>query len=117
MVDSARDASLALAADRYVVVCTVPDAATGEVLARALVTRRLAACVNRVPGVRSVYRWEGAIHEDGEELLLIKTDERHLAALIAAIEAEHPYDCPEVLALPVAAGSLPYLSWIATSLD
>lgn len=100
----------------YVVLCTVPDAATGDALARSLVEAKLAACVNRVPGLVSIYRWEGETREDREELLVVKTDEDRLSRVVAAIEAEHPYDCPEALAIPVAGGSLPYLNWIGTSL-
>lgn len=102
---------------RYVVLCTVPDAETGAELARTMVEDKLAACVNRIPGIRSVYRWEGEIQEDREEILVIKTDERRLSELVAAIEAQHPYECPEAVALPVSGGSLPYLNWIGGCLD
>lgn len=101
----------------YVVLCTVPDAGVGSALARSLVQQKLAACVNRVPGLTSVYVWEGEVHEDSEELLVIKTDEERVPRVFATIEAEHPYDCPEALALAVRAGSLPYLKWITDCLE
>lgn len=101
----------------YLVLCTVPDADSGIELARGLVERKLVACVNRVPGLVSVYRWDGKIRQDDEELLLIKTDEEHLSRVVAAIEDDHPYDCPEAIAIPVSGGSLPYLNWIRECLD
>lgn len=116
MSETRQDAGTA-ASTHYVVLCTVPDAATGDSLARGLVGGKLAACVNRVPGLVSVYCWEGEMQEDREELLIVKTDEERLPRVVAAIEAEHPYDCPEALAIPVSGGSLPYLNWIVDSLD
>ena len=91
---------------------TCPDEPSAESLARALVERRLAACVNIVPGVRSFYRWEGEIHDDGELLLLIKTA-ASVDALRAAIDELHPYDVPELAALEIADGSPAYLRWVA----
>lgn len=96
----------------HVVLITAPDAAEGSRLAHLLVGERLAACVNLVPGVQSVYRWEGAVQEDAEVLLIAKTEASRLDALIARLEAAHPYDVPEVLALPVAGGSAPYRAWV-----
>jgi periplasmic divalent cation tolerance protein len=93
--------------------CDSPESATA--LARALVERRLVACVNVVPGVRSIYRWEGEIHEDAEVLLVMKTSADRLPALTAAVQELHSYDVPELVALPVEAGSEPYLDWIAQS--
>jgi periplasmic divalent cation tolerance protein len=71
--------------------------------------------VNLVPGVRSIYRWEGAVQDDTEVLLIAKTREALLPALTARVEALHPYDVPEVIALPVTGGSEPYLSWLRAS--
>jgi periplasmic divalent cation tolerance protein len=84
-------------------------------LARALLDRRLAACVNVVPGVRSLYWWKSAIQDDREELLVIKTSADRYAALAAAIEDLHPYEVPELIALPIEAGAERYLSWLGSS--
>lgn len=95
-----------------VVMVTAP-VAEAETLGRALVGERLAACVNVVPGVRSIYRWEGEVQADEEALLVIKTTEARLAALTERVNALHSYDLPEVLALPAAGGSAAYLAWVA----
>jgi len=92
---------------------TCPDAATAERIARALVEDRLAACVNVLPGVRSVYRWDGAVVTDDEVLLMIKTTGVRLPALRDRLLALHPYDTPELIALPVADGLPAYQQWIA----
>jgi periplasmic divalent cation tolerance protein len=101
--------------DALVVLVTAPSAEKAAELARALVEERLAACGNVVPGLRSIYRWQGAVQEDAEALLLLKTTRARLDALRARVLALHPYDVPEVLALPVEAGSAAYLAWIAES--
>jgi len=95
--------------------CTVPDGETGRRIAREIVESGLAACVNRLPGVESVYRWEGRIEEDGEELLVIKTRADRLANLVDAISRAHPYELPEVVAVPVTGGLEGYLDWVAVS--
>jgi periplasmic divalent cation tolerance protein len=82
-------------------------------IARALVEERLAACVNILPGVRSVYCWQGSMEETDEHLLIIKAPAENFAALEARVRALHSYSVPEVLALPVVAGSEPYLDWLA----
>ena len=94
------------------VLTTVPNAEVASALARSLVEERLAACVNVLPGVRSVYRWEGAIQEDEEVLLIIKTQATRSDALAARIKDLHPYEIPEVVVLPAVGGSLPYLEWV-----
>jgi len=99
------------------VLVTVPDAATGEALGRALVGERLAACVNVVPGVVSVYRWEGSIQRDSEALLILKTTAAGVEALSDGIVRLHPYDVPEVLALPVVGGHGPYLRWVEDEVE
>ena len=98
--------------DVLVVYCTVPDAAAADKVADAVIGPRLAACVNIVPSVTSVYRWQGAVQRDAETLLLIKTTAGRLDALTAAIKAAHPYEVPEVLAVPAAGGSPAYLKWV-----
>jgi len=95
-----------------VVLVTAPDAETGAGLGRALVAERLVACVNLVPRVRSIYRWEGQVEEDEEVLLVLKTRADRLAALRERVVALHPYDVPEVVALPVVGGSDAYLDWV-----
>lgn len=84
-------------------------------LARELVERRLAACVNLIPNLTSIYRWQGAVEQAHEILLLIKTTEKQLSALEAAIRELHPYDVPEFLVLSVESGSQPYLAWLLDS--
>ena len=95
-----------------VVFCTCPDEASAARIAHALVEERLAACVNRVPGLRSTYRWKDAVHEDSEVLLVIKTAEDRFEALRERVVALHPYELPEVIAVKVAAGLAPYLRWV-----
>jgi len=99
--------------DVLVVLVTGPDAAQAAALARALVEERLAACGNVVPAIRSIYRWEGKVQDEAEALLLLKTTRERFPALRDRILALHPYRVPEVLALPVEAGSEPYLAWVA----
>jgi periplasmic divalent cation tolerance protein len=98
--------------DLLVVYVTAPDADVATRLAHALVGEGLAACVNMVPGVRSVYLWEGALHEDAEVLLIVKTTTDRIDALTERVVALHPYTLPEVLALPVHGGHTPYLDWV-----
>ncbi len=95
------------------VFCTCPDEAVAERIAGALVEERLAACVNRLPGVVSTYRWKGEVCRDSESLLLIKTTIERFAALRERIVALHPYELPEVIAVDIARGLPPYLDWIA----
>ena len=102
--------------DKIVVLCTCASPEDGERLARALVTGRLAACVNVVPGMRSFYHWKGAVEDSTECLLIVKSSRDLFAALSAAIEKLHPYELPEVIALPVVDGSSNYLNWLAVNL-
>jgi periplasmic divalent cation tolerance protein len=95
-----------------VVLLTAPDAASAERIARALVEERLAACVNVVPGLRSVYRWEGKVEDASEVLLVAKTLAERAGALAARVAELHPYGLPEVLELPAVGGSEPYLAWV-----
>lgn len=96
-----------------VVFCTCPDEASAERIATALVEERLAACVNRIPGIASTYRWQGKVCRDSEHLLVIKTTRERFDALRERIVALHPYELPEVIAVDIALGSAPYLEWIA----
>ncbi|MDD1717746.1 MAG: divalent-cation tolerance protein CutA [Methanoregulaceae archaeon] len=93
-----------------VVLSTAPrDAAAG--MAKTLVERRLAACVN-IAAVRSVYRWKGEACDEEEALMIVKTSPGRVSLLIAGIREIHPYDVPEVIVLPVTGGYLPYLEWV-----
>lgn len=94
------------------VLCTAPSADVGATLARGLVEAKLAACVNIVPGVRSIYGWEGKIHDEAEVQLFVKTRRALFDAVRDWIGEHHPYDVPEVLALPIEAGSDAYLAWL-----
>ncbi|CAN6465840.1 unnamed protein product [Victoria cruziana] len=98
-----------------VVYVTVPNKEAGKKLAESIVREKLAACVNRVPGVESIYWWQGEIQSDAEELLIIKTRESLLDALTAHIKDSHEYDVPEVIALPIQGGNTQYLEWIKSS--
>jgi periplasmic divalent cation tolerance protein len=90
--------------------CASPEAARS--LAAMLVEQRLAACVTTVPSVASTYRWQGAVQHEQESLLVIKTTEARFVAVEQAIRARSSYELPEVLAVPVQAGSAPYLKWL-----
>lgn len=100
-----------------VVLVTVPTPAVARRLARMLVRRRLAACVNIVPGVTSLFTWQGKVDQAREVLLIIKTTAVRFPALRRALQAQHPYDVPEIIALPVAAGAAAYLRWVRTSVS
>ena len=97
-----------------VVLCTTPSPEVSAELARGIVEGQLAACVNILPGVRSIYRWQGSTHDDSESLMLIKTRAARFDALADWIKKHHPYDEPEIIALAIAAGSPSYLAWIAS---
>lgn len=95
-----------------VVLVTMPDMETGLGLSRAMVEEKLAACANLVPGITSIYRWAGEVQEDEEVLLVLKTTSSSLDRLMSRVRDLHPYDVPEILALPVTEGHPPYLSWV-----
>lgn len=98
--------------DKIVVLSACASAEEAQRIARALVEKRLAACVNLMPGVRSVYRWKDAIEDEEEVLLFIKTSRPLLEELREEIERLHSYEVPEVIALTVVDGSERYLSWM-----
>jgi periplasmic divalent cation tolerance protein len=98
--------------DFLLVLTTCPDAAVAERLAVTLVEAGLAGCVNILPGVTSVYRWQGRLEKAGECLLAIKTRAERYAELEGCIKLNHPYELAEVIAVPIAAGSPDYLAWI-----
>jgi periplasmic divalent cation tolerance protein len=95
--------------------CTCPDADTAQRIAQALVAERLAACVNHLPGITSTYRWQGQVTTEQEELLLIKTIPARFEALRARLLALHPYELPELIAVPVERGHVAYLDWLRTA--
>lgn len=99
------------------VLCTVPDRGLGETIAAALVGEGLAACVNRVPGISSTYRWQGEVVHDAEELLLIKTTGARFEVLRQRIRALHRYETPEIIAVAIAAGDADYLNWLRDSIQ
>lgn len=106
-----------MTSDVRTVLVTAPDADTAESLAGAVVAERLAACVNMVPGVVSIYRWKGEIHRDEEVLLVLKTTVGRVEALRSRVVALHPYEVAEVLVLPVEQGHEPYLQWVRDQVE
>ncbi len=102
--------------DKYILVlCTCPEDVVAARIANTLVEERLAACVNRLSRMSSTYRWEGKVVTETEALLLIKTSERLLDLLSQRIGELHPYELPEVIALPIEGGSERYLAWLGQS--
>jgi len=95
-----------------VVLVTAGSRKTADTIARALVAERLAACVNVLPRIRSLYRWQGRVVDDTEWLLVIKSRRSRFDALAARVHSLHTYETPEVVALEVVAGSAPYLRWL-----
>lgn len=98
-----------------VVLVTCPSLAVARGISRQLVQRRLAACVNVVPGVESVFRWQGKVQRAREVLLVAKTTAAAFRNVQAAVAKLHPYEVPEIIAVPLAGGSGPYLRWVAGS--
>src|SRR5687767_12003418 len=95
------------------VLTNLPERAAAERLADLLIERKLAACVNILAPCRSVYRWKGALQRDEEHPMLIKTTPERYVALEQALRAEHPYELPEIIALPIERGLPAYLDWVA----
>ena len=98
---------------KLLVLTNLPDRASAEKLADLLVEKQLAACVNILAPCRSVYRWKGAVQHDEEHPMLIKTTAERYAALEQAMRAGHPYELPEIIAVPLAGGLPAYLEWVA----
>jgi periplasmic divalent cation tolerance protein len=95
------------------VLTNLPDRAAAEKLADALIAKQVAACISILAPCRSVYRWQGAVQHEEEHPLLIKTTSERYAALEAVIRAAHPYELPEIIAVPVERGLPAYLDWVA----
>ncbi|MBN2150714.1 MAG: divalent-cation tolerance protein CutA [Candidatus Lokiarchaeota archaeon] len=99
--------------NKYIVVLsTVPSEEVGKKLASVLLEKKLVPCVNILPNVRSIYTWKGEIRDEAELLMVMKTRASLFDTLKDEIKANHPYECPEILALPVLAAYQPYLDWI-----
>ena len=101
----------------YVVVFITTPLGEGEKLANFIVENKLGACVNVIPGVSSVYWWQGNIEKDKEDLLVVKTTYRKFPELVKKVKEIHPYSVPEILALPILAGNEDYLKWIEGSVE
>ena len=100
------------------VIVTAPDNMSARKIASALLERKIAACVNISPSWTSIYRWEGDVQEDVEVLMFIKSKADYLKSqLIPCIQELHPYDLPEIIAVPINDGEPKYLAWIADSID
>lgn len=95
------------------VYCSCPDAEVARALARAAVEARLAACATALPGAESTYRWDGAVEQAGEVLLMLKTTASALPGLQALLQSRHPYELPEIIAVEIVAGLPGYLDWVA----
>lgn len=100
----------------HLILCTCPDQHTADTIARQLITDKLAACVNILPGLTSIYEWQGAIETAQEHLLLIKSHQGRFAAIESAIKQLHPYQLPEIVAVAIERGSSDYLNWIDSCL-
>ena len=108
--------SLSIAPDPILLCyCSCPDADSARTIAETLVEERLAACVNQLAGIRSTYRWQGKVTSDTETLLLIKTSAACFEALKARLLQMHPYELPELIAVPVEYGHTAYLDWVRDS--
>jgi periplasmic divalent cation tolerance protein len=103
--------------ERLLAFSTVASAEDADRIARELVERRLAACVNVVPGLVSTYRWKGKLEKDAEQLLIIKTRRDRFPALREALAAIHPYEVPELIAVPIEDGSPAYLEWLDAAVE
>jgi periplasmic divalent cation tolerance protein len=101
------------AGEALLVLCTCPDETVAQRIAHALVEERLAACVNRLSGLRSVYRWQGTLSDEPEVLLIVKTTATRFEALEMRLKALHPYEVPEIIGIPLTYGSSDYLGWLA----
>ncbi len=101
--------------ENIVVYITAPSEDAAAVIARALVEQKLAACVNIVRNIRSIYSWQGKIEDDAEVLMIAKTQQKHFDALSEKVTELHSYDVPEIIAIPILKGSADYLQWIKAS--
>lgn len=100
--------------DYHIILCTCPDKDTAEKIAHLVLEHQLAACVNIVPNITSIYRWQGQIERAEEQLLLIKARQDAYSALESLIKTHHPYQLPEIIAVAIERGLPDYLNWIAS---
>ncbi|MCX7679339.1 MAG: divalent-cation tolerance protein CutA [Spirochaetes bacterium] len=98
--------------NEIVILCTVPNEVVAENIARMLVENKIAACVNIVPNLVSIYSWKGQVCRDSELLCIIKSKAELFEKIETAIKSVHPYEIPEIIALPIIKGHAPYISWI-----
>jgi periplasmic divalent cation tolerance protein len=98
--------------DALLILTNMPDAQSAQSMAHSLVERKLAACVNILPGVKSVYRWQGNVEQADEVTLLIKSTQARYAEVEDAIKSMHTYSVPEIIAVPIVKGLPAYLNWI-----
>jgi len=96
-----------------ITLCTCPNQAIAEEIASSLIEQEIAACINIIPTVTSLYKWQGKLEKDNEALMLIKTDQSRYRDLEQAIISIHPYELPEIIAVPVEQGLAGYLNWVA----
>ncbi len=101
--------------NEVVVFITAPNGEEASLIAKALVESKLAACVNIVPAIRSIYLWKGKIEDDTEVLMIVKTREELFESLSSRVKELHSYDVPEVIAIPISKGSEDYLAWLRDS--
>ena len=106
-----------MSSDFELILCTCPDKNTAKQLAHLLVSKKLAACVNILPGITSVYSWEGKIESEQEHLLMIKSSKASYSSIEMTLFKHHPYELPEIIALPIERGLPEYLDWISTCLS
>lgn len=109
--------SFAMSTHHQIIYCTCPDKEAAKKLAQGLVENHLAACVNIIPGLTSVYPWQGKIETANEVLLLIKTHNECFPALENYIQTHHPYELPEIVAVPIEQGAKQYLNWVSEWVD
>ena len=102
--------------DFAIILTTVSAVEEGQSIAKILVEKQLAACINIIPKISSVYRWEGKVHSESEILLLIKTTKGLEAAVYKEVQAVHPYTTPELITLPITNGSEAYLDWMTAAI-
>lgn len=95
-----------------IIYCTCPNIETADRISRLIIRNHMAACVNQIKGVTSIYEWEGKIEQENEVLLIIKTTEKRFEAIKQLVSEEHPYELPELIAVPVTQGLPDYLEWI-----
>ena len=106
-----------MSADALVVLATFPDVECARRIVHVLVEEKHAACGNIIPGIESIYRWQGAVETAAEVLVIFKTDAAHYPALETRLRELHPYEIPECLALRIEGGLSAYLHWLSSSLD